>query len=200
MKDVPALHALALGGYGGFLAATFGWRTLQTKRSAGESRWRKPISVTDAIGESVCVTGCVLSLIAPPLAMAGVVRPLRTEWLAAQGLLSMTTLGAGTVLATWAQRHLAEQWRAGVEASDSLVTSGPFVSVRNPFYLGCALASASVLVAVPSTVALAGFALHIAAAEIIVRGVEEPVLARAHGAEFLSYEQRTRRFMPRRTT
>ena len=193
------LQALALVGYAGFLTATFGWATLRTKRATGESRWREPVSRTDAIGETVCVIGCFLSLIAPALAMAGAVRPLRTEWLAAQGLVSIIMLGLGTVLAIWAQRHLAGEWRAGVEASDSLVTAGPFARVRNPFYLGCFLASASVLAAVPSAVALAGLALHIAAAEIIVRGVEEPILAEAHGADFSSYKQRTGRFLPRRT-
>ena len=198
MGNMRRLEALALAGYCGFLTTTFGWRTLQTKRATGESRWREPVSRTDAIGETVCVTGCVLSLMAP-LAMAGAARPLGTDWPAAQGVLSVTTLGLGTVLAMWAQRHLAGEWRAGVEASDSLVTSGPFARVRNPFYLGCILASASVVVGVPSAVSVAGLALHIAAAEIIVRGVEEPILARAHGADFSNYRQRTGRFLPRRT-
>jgi protein-S-isoprenylcysteine O-methyltransferase Ste14 len=199
MNGVLALQGLALVGYGGFLTATFGWRTLQTKRSTGESQWREPISRTDAVGETMCLTGCFLSLVAPSLAMAGAVRPIGTEWSAAQGVMTVTSLGLGTVLALWAQRHLAGEWRAGVEASDSLVTSGPFARVRNPFYLGCFFASASVLIAVPSPVALAGLALHIAAAEIIVRGVEEPILAQAHGAEFSSYKQRTGRFLPRLT-
>lgn len=194
------LQAVALVGYGGFLTATFGWRTLQTKRATGETGWREPISRTDVIGETVCVTGCLLTLISPPLAMAGAVRPAPTERPAAQGFASVTTLGLGTALAMWAQSHLAGEWRAGVEASDSLVDTGPFALVRNPFYVGCALASASVLIAVPSWIALAGFALQIAAAEIIVRGVEEPILAQAHGADFSSYKQRTGRFVPRRRT
>jgi len=192
------LPILALVGYGGFLTATFGWRTLQTKRATGESRWRQPVSPTDALGESVCAAGCLSSLAAPPLAMAGAIRPLRTGWPVAQGTLTVATLGLGTALAIWAQRHLADEWRAGIEASGSLVTAGPFARVRNPFYLGCFLASASVLSAVPSPVAVAGLVLHIAAAEIIVRGVEEPMLARAHGAAFSSYKQRTGRFLPRR--
>ena len=191
------LQVLALVGYGGFLAATFGWRTLQTQRATGESRWREPISRTDAVGETVCAAGCLLSLIAPALAMAGAVRPLRTDWPAVQGLVALVALGLGTTLALWAQRHLAEEWRAGVEASDTLITAGPFARVRNPFYLGCFLASASVLAAVPSAVALVGLALHIASAEIIVRAVEEPILAEAHGAAFSSYKRRTGRFLPR---
>ncbi len=191
------LQVVALVGYSGFLSATFGWRTLQTKRATGESRWREPVSRTDAIGETVCAGGCLLSLIAPPLAMIGAVRPPRTSWPMAQGIGFAVTLGLGTTLAVWAQRHLAEEWRAGVEASDTLVTAGPFARIRNPFYLGCFLASASVLVALPSTVALAGLVLHIAAAEMIVRGVEEPILADAHGTAFSNYKQRTGRFLPR---
>ena len=132
--------------------------------------------------------------------MTGAVRPLRTEWATAQGIGFAVTLGLGTTLAIWAQRHLAEEWRAGVEASDTLVTAGPFARIRNPLYLGCFLASASVLVALPSTVALAGLVLHIAAAQIIRRGVEEPILARAHGTAFSNYKQQTGRFLPRITT
>lgn len=194
------LQVLALVGYSGFLAATFGWRTLQTKRATGESRWREPISRTDTIGETLCAAGCLFSLIAPPLAITGVVRPVPTDWPTAQGIGFAVTLSLGTTLAVWAQRHLAEEWRAGVEASDTLVTAGPFARIRNPFYLGCFLASASVLIALPSTLTLAGLLLHITAAEIIVRGVEEPILAQAHGTAFSNYKQRTGRFLPRITT
>lgn len=191
------MQVFAVVGYGGFLAATFGWRTLQTKRTTGESRWREPISRIDAVGETVCVVGCLLSLVTSPLAVAGAVRPVQVDWRAARAVGSVGLLVLGTVLAIWAQRHLGEEWRAGVEASSSLVTAGPFARVRNPFYLGCFLAAASVLVAVPSVVAAIGLVLHIVAAEIIVRGVEEPVLAEAHGAAFSSYKQRTGRFLPR---
>jgi protein-S-isoprenylcysteine O-methyltransferase Ste14 len=134
----------------------------------------------------------------PAQAGTGEVRPFRADWPVARGFASMATLGFGTVVAVWAQRYLAEQWRTGVEASDSLVTSGPFARVRNPFYVGCFLASASVFTAVPSLVALAGLALHVVAAEIIVRGVEEPILDQAHGADCSSYKQRAGRFLPRR--
>jgi len=96
-----------------------------------------------------------------------------------------------------AQRHLAGQWRAGVEASTALVTDGPFARCRNPFYAGCILASAGVAAAVPSPLALAGLGLHLGAAEVIVRGVEEPLLAAAHGPAYEAYRGRAGRFLPR---
>lgn len=195
--EVVALQVLALLGYGAFLLATFGWRTVRARRASGESGWREPVSRTDAIGEAICVAGFLVTLAAPPLALAGRIRPLRTEWPAVQGFLVLAVMFLGTALALWAQDHLADEWRAGVEASASLVTDGPFARIRNPFYVGCFLASAAVLLAVPSGVALLGLTLHIVAAEVIVRGVEEPILFEAHGDEFSQYKRRTGRFLPR---
>lgn len=193
------LQLLALIGYGAFLLTTFGWRTLHARATSGESSWRPPVSRVDAFGETVCLIGCALSLAAPVLVLAGVVDPVALDLAAVRGLLSILFLGLGTGIAVWAQRHLADEWRAGVEASSSLVTTGPFARVRNPFYLGCFFASAAVLVAVPTVVALGGFALHIVAAEVIVRGVEEPILSQALGDEYARYKARTRRFLPRLT-
>lgn len=143
MPGMVLVQVLGLLGYPAFLLATFGWRTWQTKRAIGESRWRKPVSRVDVIGETVCLTGCVLSIVAP-LALAGAVRPLAIGWPVVRGLTGTVVLGLGISLGIWAQRQLGDEWRAGVEASDSLVTAGPFARVRNPFYLGCFLASASV--------------------------------------------------------
>lgn len=194
---MDTLPALAFAGYGGFLLAAFGWRTLWTRRTRGESSWRRPVSPADAVGEVTCAAGCALSLGAPVLALARVVDPVGFDWVAVRALGSLLGIGLGAVIAMSAQQHLADQWRAGVEASTALVTTGPFRRVRNPFYLGCMLASAGVLSAVPSTVGATGFALHVAAAEIIVRAVEEPLLSHAHGADFARYKERTGRFLPR---
>ena len=192
-----ALPVLAFVGYAGFLAAAFGWRSLVAKRARGEAGWREPVSRTDALGESTCAAACVASLLAGPAAALGLVGPVTTRWPVGRGAAALALLGSGTAVALWAQRHLADEWRAGVEASRSLVTTGPFRRVRNPFYVGCFLASGSVVVAVPSPLSLTGLVLHVVAAEIIVRKVEEPILARAHGAAFARYRQRTGRFLPR---
>lgn len=191
-----ALEILALVGYGGFLLATFGWRTVRSMVATGDSSWRWPVSRTDALGETMCVTGCVLSVAAPVLALLGLVQPVELDLVAPRGIFTILGLVLGTGIAVWAQRHLAEEWTAGVEASESLVTTGPFARVRNPFYVGCFFASGAVLVAVPTIVALAGFALHVLAAEVIVRGVEEPMLSQAHGHDYARYKERTGRFLP----
>jgi protein-S-isoprenylcysteine O-methyltransferase Ste14 len=192
-----ALPTLAFVGYGGFLLATFGWSTLRSKWTSGGSPWRGPVSRADTLGETACLLGCCSSLAAPVLALAGVVDPVASDRAGLRALVSALGLASGTGIAISAQSHLADDWRAGVEASSSLVTTGPFARVRNPFYLGCFLASAAVVVAVPSTVALCGLILHVTAAEVIVRAVEEPVLARAQGAAFSRYQERTGRFVPR---
>ena len=192
-----ALQILALVGYSAFLVVTFGWRTWQAKTAGGKSSWRPPVSRIDAFGESVCLFGCILTLVAPPLALTGIVDTLDVGSPTVRAAVAALGLGFGTGIAVWAQGCLADDWRAGVEASASLVTTGPFARVRNPFYLGCFCASGAVLVAVPTVVALGGLVLHILAAELIVRGVEEPILSRAHGDEYARYKQRTGRFLPR---
>ncbi len=193
-----SLPIVAFIGYGGFLTVTFGWTTLRARRSSGEGRWRRPRSPTDAIGEAACLVACLLSIAAGPLALGGLARGPAVGGEPARGVLAVALVASGLAMAVWAQRHLGDHWRAGVEASSSLVVTGPFALVRNPFYLGCVLASAAVAVAVPSAVAAGGLLLHFVAAELIVRAVEEPLLARAHGAAYCSYAARTGRFLPRR--
>lgn len=188
--------ALALLGYGGFLALSFGWSTVRSTRATGESAWRRPISTADLVGESLCALGCLLSLAAPALHLAGMIIATDTSGSAARFAAGVASLAAGTGLAFWAQHHLGGEWRAGIEASRRLVTSGPFARSRNPFYVACLAASAGVLLLVPSAVAALGFALHVVATQVIVRVVEEPLLARTHGQAYADYRLRTGRFLP----
>jgi len=196
------LEAAALVGYSTFLSVLFGWRTVEAKRRTGESAWRKPISRTDAVGETLWAAACGVTLAAPLLALTHVVDPSSLGAAGLRLVVTIVALTAAIALGLWAQHHLASEWRAGIEASASLVTTGPFARVRNPFYLACLVASAGVAAAVPSILSLSGVVLHVVASEVIVRGVEEPVLARAHGEAFQRYRRQTGRFLPslRRST
>jgi len=190
------LEVAALVGYSTFLSVLFGWRTVEAKRRNGESAWRKPISGIDAVGETLCAVACAASLAGPALALTGVVDPASPGAVGLRLVVTMVTLTVAVALGLWAQHHLASEWRAGIEASASLVTTGPFARVRNPFYLACLVASVGVAVGVPSILSLSGVVLHVVASEVIVRGVEEPILARAHGEAFQRYRRHTGRFLP----
>jgi protein-S-isoprenylcysteine O-methyltransferase Ste14 len=50
---------------------------------------------------------------------------------------------------------------------------------------------------VPTLVAVLGAVLLVAAVQIQVRAVREPILVQLHGAEYLDYVARTGRFLPR---
>lgn len=190
------LDLTSLAGYGVFLGLAFARQTVVATRRLGEPAWRKPISRTDAVGESLCGLGFLVTLAGPALALAGVAEPVDVDLIALRMVVSVAGTAAATALAVWSQKHLASEWRAGIEPSRHLVTTGPFARVRNPFYVACLGASAAVAVAVPSVVSFVGMALHVVAAEVIVRRVEEPLLVEAHGAAFEAYRRRTGRFLP----
>ncbi|KAA5835280.1 isoprenylcysteine carboxylmethyltransferase family protein [Saccharopolyspora hirsuta] len=78
----------------------------------------------------------------------------------------------------------------------SLVTTGSFGLVRNPIFTAMIAAVAGLSLMVPNWLQLLGFACLVAAVEIQVRLVEEPHLARIHGAAYAAYAARVGRFLP----
>ncbi len=193
---MTALEVTSFAGYSLYLGIVFGWRSLEVKRRTGGSAWRKPVSRTDTVGESLCGLGCLASLGAPILAVTGLAKPADLGGVGLRLVFTLASVVLAIVLGLWAQHHLASDWRAGVEASSTLVTTGPFTRVRNPFYLACFAASSGVFVALPSTASALAVGLQMVAAEVIVRGVEEPLLARVFGQDFERYRKTTGRFVP----
>jgi protein-S-isoprenylcysteine O-methyltransferase Ste14 len=59
------------------------------------------------------------------------------------------------------------------------------------------LAAAGLLMMVPNLFSAAAFASLFAGVEMHVRRIEEPYLARVHGARYLSYGRVVGRFLPR---
>jgi protein-S-isoprenylcysteine O-methyltransferase Ste14 len=104
----------------------------------------------------------------------------------------------GTAGALVAQRAMGAAWRPDVSPAERLplVTNGPFRLVRNPVLAATLVAELGFFLLVPNLVGLAFLAASFASAQVQVRLVEEPHLARVHGAEYASYAARTGRFVP----
>jgi protein-S-isoprenylcysteine O-methyltransferase Ste14 len=80
-----------------------------------------------------------------------------------------------------------------------LVVAGPYRFVRNPMYLGAALALGGAAVVYRSPPLLGYVALFLLAAHLFVVGYEEPKLARLFGEQYGAYRARVRRWLPRRS-
>lgn len=189
--------AVGLVGYGGFLWLAFGRGTVRFARQHGESGWRAPVSATDTIGESMCVAGALLSIAAPTAAFLRQDGCPKPQLSGVRSAIACVVIASGADLALTAQQQMGSQWKAGIEPSQTLVTSGLFSQMRNPFYGGWMLASAGVAVAVPSPASVLGAILHVLASVVLVVFVEEPVLAQAHGPAYAEYRRQAGRFLPR---
>src|SRR5208283_5015043 len=131
------------------------------------------------------------------LAWAGIVRPAVFEWPQIVGLL-IGTLGAA--LALWcvgAFAWIGKGTPAPFDPPRRLVIRGPYRFVRNPMYIGAALAltgAALFYLAVPLFLFVCGFLL---VTHLFVVMYEEPTLRRSFGPEYEGYCGRVRRWWPR---
>lgn len=108
-------------------------------------------------------------------------------------------LAVGGILATVAaQLAMGDSWRIGVGVAErtTLVTDGPFGSVRNPIFTAAAVTGLGLTLAVPNVVALVGLASLVLALQVQVRVIEEPHLVRTHGQAYVAYAAATGRFLP----
>ena len=183
-----------------FFASAFGWRSwVQWRRtgSTGFIRPRRGASSAELVGSAGFVLALGL-LVAAPLAdvwgMASFAA-LDAVWVGVLG----TVLGvAGVALTLIAQLAMGDSWRIGVDASErtDLVTSGVFARVRNPIFTAMLIATVGLVLLVPNPVSVAALVVLAAALEVQVRLVEEPYLARTHGAAYEHYRAATGRFLP----
>jgi protein-S-isoprenylcysteine O-methyltransferase Ste14 len=133
------------------------------------------------------------------LRWAGVVRPPGLG--AAQGAGMLVGL-AGAAVALWCVATFAVVGRgtpAPFDPPRRLVVRGPYRFVRNPMYLGAAVALAGAAL-VYQSVALAGYTvLFLLLAHCFVIWYEEPHLRRTFGQEYDAYCARVRRWRPAAT-
>lgn len=193
------MNVAALALYLVFLILAFGLRTAIHFRNTGSSGFlglSGRVGSAEWVGGVLFVVATVVGLLAPVLAVAGIVEP-------AASLDSIQPLGLvigvlGLVLTLWAQAAMGNSWRIGVDEGErtDLVTSGAFGLVRNPIFSAMIVFSIGLLLAVPTFVSVIAFASLMIALELQTRKVEEPYLLVAHDPEYREYAERVGRFIP----
>ena len=134
------------------------------------------------------------------LARSGIVRPAHLGAIEYAGLAVAV---AGGTLALWCIVTLTLIGRgtpAPFDPPRKLVVKGPYRYVRNPMYLGAALALCGAALFYRS-IPLFGYAgLFLLATHVFVVWYEEPTLSRLFGADYEAYRARVGRWVTRRAT
>lgn len=130
------------------------------------------------------------------LAWAGIVRP---QQIAAPQVAGMLVGAIGAALALWcifAFATIGEGTPAPFDPPRKLVIRGPYRYVRNPMYIGAALALAGATLFYGSAPLLAYAAAFLVVCHLFVLTYEEPMLRRTFGADYEAYRQRVGRWWP----
>jgi protein-S-isoprenylcysteine O-methyltransferase Ste14 len=128
---------------------------------------------------------------------AGMVRPAHLGAVEYAGLVVAVV---GWALILWCILTFALIGRgtpAPFDPPRKLVVQGPYRYVRNPMYLGAALALCGVALFYRSLALLAYVSVFLFATHIFVVWYEEPTLARLFGAEYEAYRMRVGRWLVR---
>jgi len=105
----------------------------------------------------------------------------------------------GIALTVISQYQMGISWRIGVDEDEQtkLVTTGIYYYVRNPIYTGIVVFCVGLLTLMPGVYMLITVLVLMIGIEIQVRCVEEPYLIKKHGETFLSYVDRSGRYLPK---
>jgi len=131
------------------------------------------------------------------LLWSGIVRPTTMQAPQIAGLV-ITTIGAA--IAVWCVVTFAwigKGTPAPFDPPRRLVVRGPYRFVRNPMYIGGALALAGAVLFYHSLFLLAYVCIFLLAACLFVLFYEEPTLRRTFGPEYEAYCHRVHRWWPR---
>jgi protein-S-isoprenylcysteine O-methyltransferase Ste14 len=191
-----------------YAVAAFGWRSWLQHRRYGDTGLRlvPPSGSVARLAHvgliaafAAAAVAPVWSLVAGDAAAPGGPR----SWV--EGATGTATFVAGLalvlvggLLTLVAQVQMGASWRVGVDEAEQtdLVTGGLFASVRNPIFTSMIVAFAGLALLVPNVLALAGFVVGTVSLQVQVRRVEEPYLARVHGAPYRRWAARAGRFLP----
>ena len=130
------------------------------------------------------------------LAWAGVARPAIMGWPQIGGLI-IGSVGAFIALCcVLAFAVIGKGTPAPFDPPRRLVIRGPYRFVRNPMYLGAALALAGAALFYSSAALLAFVALFCWSTHLFVMLYEEPTLRRSFGLEYADYCESVHRWFP----
>ncbi|WP_082573835.1 isoprenylcysteine carboxylmethyltransferase family protein [Cellulomonas sp. Root137] len=182
------------------VASTFGLRTWLHRRRTGHSGYR---GISGAPGSAqwwggiLFVAALVLAAAGPALAVAGLVTA-PPDVPGALGWFGAIVMIVGFLAVLAAQSGMGTSWRIGVDQSEvtGLVTTGMFAVVRNPIFTAMATTLVGLTLLVPTAITASALICLVLAVELQVRVVEEPYLARTHGAAYATYARRVGRFLP----
>jgi len=131
------------------------------------------------------------------LLWSGIVRPTTME---APQIAGIIIVSIGAAIALWcvvAFAWIGKGTPAPFDPPRRLVVRGPYRFVRNPMYIGGALAFAGAALFYRSLFLLAYFCLFLLAACLFVLFYEEPTLRRSFGTDYETYCHRVHRWWPR---
>lgn len=155
--------------------------------------------VLRAVTYAVLFIGLVLIYVPAQLLPGS--RLVRPAQIGAPQIFGMITGAIGALIALWCIFTFAFVGKgtpAPFDPPRRLVIRGPYRFVRNPMYIGAALALAGAALSYRSWsifIYAVGFLL---AMHLFVIGYEEPTLRRTFGAQYESYCGKVRRWWPRR--
>jgi protein-S-isoprenylcysteine O-methyltransferase Ste14 len=192
---------LALAIYVLYLGLAFGVRTALHRRQTGSSGFHGisgRLGSAEWTGGVMFVVAILLGFLAPVLDLLGVVDPVGALNRNAVNYAGAALALSGLALTLYAQGAMGESWRIGVSDDEqtTLVTTGPFASVRNPIFGAMLPTSLGLVLVLPNWVSITGFAALVAALELQTRFVEEPYLLRVHARQYSDYAARAGRFIP----
>jgi protein-S-isoprenylcysteine O-methyltransferase Ste14 len=112
-------------------------------------------------------------------------------------LLALVLVIAGMLFAYWARAHLGRNWSGEVmvKVGHTLITSGPYRSVRHPIYSGMTLALVGSALATGAPYGFVGLALILFGFLVRV-GQEEALMRETFPGEYDDYSRHTARLIP----
>lgn len=130
------------------------------------------------------------------LAWSGIARPTVFAWPQIAGIVIATAGALVALSCLWAFAWIGKGTPAPFDPPRKLVVRGPYRIVRNPMYVGAALAVSGAALFFESIQLLAFVACFLLTTHLFVLLYEEPTLRRSFGEEYESYCGSVHRWWP----